>query len=120
MLAGLGLTGIVQNIASHCELTARDGGHLAFVLDSDHATLYNEGHQDKLRLALENYFGEPVQVAISVGKVSTETPAMRHTRLAGERQQQAVEAIENDPTLQALMSRFDGQLDRSSIAPTDS
>ena len=24
LLAGLGLTGIVQNIASHCELTARD------------------------------------------------------------------------------------------------
>jgi len=119
LLAGLGLTGIVQNIASHCELRSNQGGALSFVLDSANATLFNDSHEEKVRLALENYFGQPVRVSIELGSVSNETPAMRHTRKASERQQQAVDSIENDPRLQALMSRFDGELDRSSIVPTD-
>jgi hypothetical protein len=40
-------------------------------------------------------------------------------RLAAERQAEAVAAIEGDPQLQALMARFDGELDHSSILPTD-
>jgi hypothetical protein len=44
---------------------------------------------------------------------------MRLKRLAEKRQAEAVVAIDGDPQLQALIARFDGELDRSSIAPTD-
>ena len=115
----MGLTGIVENIASHCELRQRQGHDLQFVLDESHAALYNEGHSDKLRMALENYFGSKVTLAVEVGQVQTETPAMRDERLAAQRQAEAVDAIEGDARLQALISRFDGELDRSSIQPTD-
>lgn len=119
LLATLGLAGIVHNVASHCELRGNEGGRLHFVLDQANATLFNDGHPDKLRLALENAFGEPLKVTVEVGQVRAETPAMRRARLDSERQQQAIESIENDPNLQALMSRFDGELDRASIVPTD-
>ena len=119
LLALLGLAGIVYNIASHCVLQRSEGGRLAFVLDAAHAVLFNEGHADKLRMALENYFGETVEVAITLGDVDAETPAMRQERLARERQAEAVSAIEGDPQLQALITRFDAELDRSSILPTD-
>jgi DNA polymerase III subunit gamma/tau len=115
----LGLRGLMFNIASHCELRQRDGTDLAFVLDSGHAALFNDTHSDKLRLALQNYFGFELTVSVELGEPRGETPAMRLNRLAEERQAQAVVAIETDPQLQALIARFDAELDHSSIRPTD-
>ncbi len=63
--------------------------------------------------------GMHVSVSIVPGEVHAETPAMRLARLAQKRQAEAVIAIEGDPQLQALIKRFDGELDRSSIVPTD-
>ncbi|MCB1706120.1 MAG: DNA polymerase III subunit gamma/tau [Halioglobus sp.] len=119
LLEQLGLTGMMHNIASHCELSQRRGGHLDFVLDSGHAALFNDSHSDKLRLALQNFFASPVTVTVTLGKPCGETPAMRLNRLAAQRQAEAVDAIEGDPQLQALIARFDGELDHSSIHPTD-
>jgi DNA polymerase-3 subunit gamma/tau len=119
LLELLGITGIVYNIASHCELQGREGNTLNFVLDSTHAALFNQGHSDKLGSALGNYFGESVSAIVTPGNVCTETPAMRLARLARERQEEAIDAIEGDPQLQSLIARFDGRLDRSSIQPTD-
>lgn len=119
LLEQLGLTGMMFNIASHCELHRCEGRDLAFVLDRRHAALFNDSHSDKLRLALQNYFGFAVAVSVVLGDPVSETPAMRLNRLATERQAEAVVAIESDPQLQALIVRFDGELDHSSIHPTD-
>jgi DNA polymerase-3 subunit gamma/tau len=119
LLESLGLLGIVYNIASHCDLRSNDNGALEFVLDAGNASLFNDSHNDKIRLALENYFGHPLSVCIVPGDVQRETPAMRQARLAQERQREAVASIEGDPQLQKLIARFDGELDRSSIVPTD-
>ena len=119
MLESLGLVGIVYNIASHCDLRSREDGALQFVLDAGNASLFNDSHSDKIRLALENYFGLPLSVSIVPGEVQRETPAMRRARLAQERQQEAIASIEGDTLLQKLIVRFDGELDRSSIVPTD-
>jgi DNA polymerase-3 subunit gamma/tau len=120
LLERLGLVGIVYNIASHCELRSVDDGVLRFVLDDDNATLFNDGHRQKIGLALENYLERKVSVSITPGQVQAETPAQRQGRLARERQREAVASIEADPLLQKLITRFDGELDRSSIVPTDS
>jgi len=119
LLELLGLRGMILNIASHCELRRRDGTDLEFVLDEAHSTLLNDTHAAKLRLALENFFGVPLSVTLAPGQVHGETPAMRSARMAEERQAEAVIAIEEDPQLQALITRFDGELDRSSIQPND-
>lgn len=119
LLESLGLVGIVYNIASHCDLCSNDNGALKFVLDAGNASLFNDSHSDKIRLALENYFGQSLSVSIVPGDVQRETPAMRKARLAQERQQEAIVSIEADPQLQELIARFDGELDRSSIVPTD-
>jgi DNA polymerase-3 subunit gamma/tau len=119
LLESLGLVGIVYNIASHCDLCSNDNGTLEFVLDAGNASLFNDSHNDKIRLALENYFGHPLSVCIVPGDVQRETPAMRKARLAQERQREAIASIEGDPQLQKLIAHFDGELDRSSIVPTD-
>jgi len=119
LLERLGLVGVVYNIASHCELRGREGNALRFVLDEHNASLFNNSHSDKIRLALQNYFESSLSLSITPGRPRGETPAMRHDRLARERQQEAVAAIEGDSRLQELIARFDGELDRSSIVPTD-
>ncbi len=120
LLESLGLVGIVLNIASHCELRSNRQGELDFVLDEAHASLFNDSHIEKIRLALENYFGTPLAVAITPGEIRGDTPAMRSERLRQERLSQAVAEIESDARLQSLMARFDAELDRSSITPLDS
>jgi DNA polymerase-3 subunit gamma/tau len=100
-------------------LRSRSANQLEFVLDEANASLFNDGHSEKIRLALENYFGQPLQLSIIAGKPCSETPAKRQERLARERQLEAVAEIEGDPLLQQLITRFDGELDRASIAPTD-
>lgn len=119
LLEQLGLVGIVYNIASHCELRSAQGASLTFVLDHDNATLFNPGHADKVRLALQNYFDTALEVSIEPGALEGETPAQRSARLAEQRQQEAVAAIDGDPVLRQLIERFDGELDRASIAPLD-
>ena len=119
LLSQLGLLGMVQSIASNMQLVGASEGELDFVLDADNASLFNEGHRDKIKLALQNYLDRELSVSISVGKPPGETPAMVQARAASERQQQAIEEIESDQRLQALITKFDGQLDRASIAPLD-
>jgi DNA polymerase-3 subunit gamma/tau len=69
---------------------------------------------------LENYLDSRVSVSITQGELQGETPAMQRARLASERQQEAIAEIESDQRLQALIARFDGELDHSSIAPLES
>ena len=120
LLESLGLAGIIYNIASHCELRNRQESALEFVLDADNASLFNAGHVDKIRLALQNFYDTELSVQITPGQCETETPAMLQARRAMERQQEAVQEIEADPRLQALIAHFDGELDRASIAPQKS
>ncbi len=120
LLAKLGLAGLVQNIASHCALHSQQGTDFQFVLDESNLALFNPGHADRIRLALQNYFDTTVSVSIEPGKPATATPAQRGAQRARERQMEAERAIEHDPLLQQLIQRFDGELDRSSITPLDS
>tara|TARA_R110001599_G_scaffold325504_1_gene537679 strand:- start:47106 stop:48932 length:1827 start_codon:yes stop_codon:yes gene_type:complete len=119
LLEELGLGGIVYTIAINCVLSRRDGNRLAFTLDQANAALFNKGHVKQISSALEKHFGRELTVEIEPGKVQGETPAQRQERLRRERQQAAVATIEADPLLQALITRFDGELDRSSITPVD-
>jgi DNA polymerase-3 subunit gamma/tau len=120
LLEQLGLGGIVYTIAINCMLSRRDDSHLEFVLDQANAALFNKGHVQQIRAALEKHFACALTVEITPGEVQGETPAQRQARLRRERQQAAVATIEADPLLQELIARFDGELDRSSITPVDS
>jgi len=119
VLDTLGVTGIVYNIASHCQLLSNSGGEVRLVLDQDNAGLFNAGHVDKIQQALEQFYDCPVSLVIEPGEPCGETPALRRQRLARERQQAAEMAIRDDPHVQSLLSRFDGELDFTSIAPID-
>jgi DNA polymerase III subunit gamma/tau len=120
MLEHLGLLGIVYNIASNCELRSVEGNTLGFVLSESSSSLFNDGHTQKIRVALENYFSSELSVSVTAGPLQGETPAMISERKTRKRQEDAVIALEGDPVLNQLIERFDGELDRTSIVPLES
>jgi DNA polymerase-3 subunit gamma/tau len=116
----LGLKGAVQNIALNCECRRAAPGLVELRLDKEAAGLFNPGrHPDMIRRALVDHLGEDLQVQVAPGVIESTTPAREQRREAAARQQQAVVEIESDPLLQQLIDRFDGELDRASIAPLD-
>ena len=56
-----------------------------------------------------------VTVRVRPARVEGETPAARTARIAAERQQQAVAAIEADANVRMLMENFSGKLHHDSI-----
>lgn len=114
---GLGVTGILQSTVANCQLVSRQGNEFHFVLDEANSTLYDAGHQQRLADLLSDYFAETVRVHITLGKLTTETPAMMAIRLRAERLQQAVDAIQDDPVVQQLMAQFGAVICEDSIQP---
>lgn len=113
----LGFGGVVGNIASHCLLERRESTAFFLILDENNATLFNEQTPERIADHLSLVLETPVKVAVRTGPVSAETPAVRKQRLQAERRQQALQALQNDPNIQALISDFDGVLDTDSVTP---
>ena len=114
---GLGLVGITQTIALHCELVSAVGRKLEFVLDENNATLFQPRQVDALALAFAQLLDEPVDLEIRVGEVGSNTPNNRREALALQRQQQAEQALREDARLAELIAEFDAHLIEGSIRP---
>ena len=116
---GLGVTGILQSTVSNCQLIGRQGNYFQFVLDENNSTLFDVSHEKRMADLLTDYFAEPVHVSIQLGQVTAETPAKMAIRLREQRQQQAVDAIKNDPIVQQLIAQFGATLREDTIQPVD-
>ncbi|MGB7478711.1 MAG: DNA polymerase III subunit gamma/tau C-terminal domain-containing protein [Burkholderiaceae bacterium] len=118
LAAALPLRGVVQQLAQQSELLAfrQENGnahcHLRIPID----TLLSGGSADRLAAALTERFGLPV-------RVTTETGTVRHTASAqamaerAARQNEAEQAIRNDPFVQTMMREFGATIVPGSIKP---
>lgn len=113
----LGLRGMAQQLAAHCELKSRDDGRVVLTLASSHAALKTERNVEQLARALERELGGRVRLEIEVGEVNAETPAARAERTSEEARRAAVEAMQADPVVQGLQERFDAELVEESVRP---
>lgn len=114
----LGLVGITQTIALHCELIKVQGRTLEFVLDANNATLFQPRQVGALALAFEQLLGEPVEVLVEVGEVGAKTPFSRQEQLKWQRQQDAEQALRNDAQLAELLAEFDAHVVEGSVRPS--
>ncbi len=115
----LGLTGIAQQLATHCSLVGIEGAQVELRLDGAHAHLRSAAAETRLAEALSRHLGQDVRLAIHSGRPVDETPAARRERIAAERRQAAVEAITNDPTVRRLQETFSARILNETIAPPD-
>jgi DNA polymerase-3 subunit gamma/tau len=115
--ANLKLTGFIRELASHTEVESQDKGVLALVLDEACAGLLNKEREAELKRALEQHLGGPLRLTIRVGKIGGETLAKERSRVQDERQEAAVQSIQNDPTVRAMQDRFGARVNPNSIRP---
>ena len=116
---GLGVAGLTQSIAAHCQLVAVEGDHWRLHLDPGHSALYNENHRLRLQNALVELEGRPLTLEVLVKAPDQETPAVAAARRRAARQRQAEESIQADPLVQALITDFSAQVYPDSIRPID-
>jgi DNA polymerase-3 subunit gamma/tau len=117
VVASLGLTGVVLQLANNAAVEAYDGDKLVLVLDQSLEQLRNREREGLLKDALAVYYGRPIRLELRIGTPSAETPAAARTREDGERQQAAQASIDSDPNITALKEQFDAHVSPQSIRP---
>ncbi|MFO7580239.1 DNA polymerase III subunit gamma/tau [Nitrosomonas halophila] len=115
----LKLSGMTRMLAQYCEAKSFSSEKIAFCVAEMHKHLLDKSYQDRLKSQLENYFGKPVEVTFSVGSITGVTSAVLQDRDKLAKQSRAVDAIEADPFVQALIEQFDAKLNVSSIKPIE-
>ncbi len=117
ILGAVKLGGMARELAQHCQLLSVDGARIVLCLAPVHRHLLMRPAQEKLQQVLGEYFGRPLQLAIELQDVAGETPAATAQRHRQERQQRAVEAVEQDDFVREVIEVFDATLIESSIKP---
>jgi DNA polymerase-3 subunit gamma/tau len=117
LVQALAVSGVARMIAEHGIGRRLEDGSWRLVLDSGHDTLLNDAQVETIRRALSEHLDGSVELEVVVGDPGAETPAQRRERIALERQQRAVAALESDENVQSLLAEFDGQLDLNSVKP---
>ncbi len=120
IIAALKLTGILRELAGNCVLQQRDASGIRLTLDHAHAHFLNTQRERQLEKALQDYFAAPLKLEIVSGLPEEETPAASRTRVARDRQQAAVAAIQEDSEVKILQEAFDAQIIPETVQPLES
>jgi DNA polymerase-3 subunit gamma/tau len=115
----LDLKGIARQLALNCVLQERSANTLRLLLDSAHAHTRTANGEERLRMALEQFFGEPVRLNITLGQSSEATPARQQSQQQQAHQQAAEETIDRDANVRALREAFGARVKPGSVLPTD-
>jgi DNA polymerase-3 subunit gamma/tau len=111
----LPVTGAARELARNAELKRREGSVFELVVPKAKAYLAERSYVDKLKSALEQHLGAPVNLKVAVGEVAGATAAALE---AGEREAKraaAAQAVSSDGFVQDLVNLFDGKIVDSTI-----
>ena len=117
LFVDLRLGGVTRSIAANSVLQEVSGNELVLLLEQTQASLFDEGHRKRIEQALRDYFASPLSLRVEVGEVLAETPAQYRQRQTRERQAAALDSFTQDPVVQAMLERFDGEIRLDSIKP---
>jgi DNA polymerase-3 subunit gamma/tau len=111
ILAQLNVQGMARELAKHCTLENYVDGRLTLNLAPQHKHLLtNKMAQEKLQAALADYFVQPVRLVVMLGVNNVATPAAVEQHVKQTRQQQAVEAIMQDPFVREAQTQLGAQI----------
>ena len=116
LLAQLNVQGMARELAKHCTLESYVDGRLTLNLAPQHKHLLtNKMAHEKLQAALADYFVQPVRLVVKLGVNNVATPAAVEQHVKQTRQQQAVEAIMQDPFVREAQTQLSAQIVEESI-----
>ena len=118
IVIGLGLAGLMRELASHTVLESESGGTLSIVLHESCAKLHNKERETEFKRALETYYDRSFKLSLRVGQPAGETPAQEKVRTRNERQEAAERAIQSDPAVGTLLEKFNARVVPGTVRPT--
>jgi len=102
----LNVNGMGKQLAQQSELKSFDGATLELSVPATAKHLAERPYQEKLKAALQERFGKPVQLVVRVGGTTGNTA-----------QDQAVASIQQDAFVREMVENFDATIVTSSIKP---
>ena len=117
VVAGLGLSGLVGELASNTSLVEAGDRRLMLELDPAHAQLDVPSARRGLQDAIAARCGCSIEIGIVLGAPEHETPAAERERDEARRQRAAVRAIEEDPGARTLCETFGTRIDPALVWP---
>jgi len=105
-------------LAINCTMEHRDGCNVTLNIASGHSNLINPKAKQRLQQALGEYFNIEANLDIKVvNQVESESPAQTTQRETDQRQQEAVESINEDSFAQSLKDNFNAEVIPGSVKP---
>lgn len=109
-------SGLGKTLAGHCELIQYADHRIRLRIPAEHKHLLAANYVDKLTQALAMHFGTAYALDFEVGDTPN-APLMQKQQEKQQLHQIAVQAIEQDPFVQALVRDFDATIVPASIKP---
>ena len=116
IVSALNVSGRARELANNCVLDSLDDNSCRLLLDPAFQRIGTRA-EDNLREALQNYCGKPVRLVIDQQQAQLLTPAVEMQKARENRQQAAVDDINNDTTVLALKETFGARVLPGSIEP---
>jgi DNA polymerase-3 subunit gamma/tau len=116
IITALNLTGRSRELANNCVLSSIDDHTCHLLIDPSFQQVGNIA-QDKLKAALQNHFQRPLKLLITHQESPQLTPAIEIQKAREDKQQAAVESIDEDTNVQELRSAFGARIIPGSIEP---
>jgi DNA polymerase-3 subunit gamma/tau len=114
----LELEGITRSIAANCLLENVKNQHISLLLDESQASVFNDEQQRRIKMAFDAYFNKDINLDINIGSINAETPAAWRKRMEEERLDEAIQTFESDTTVQEIVDKFSGAIQKGSIEST--
>ena len=102
----LKVSGMARQLAQQSELKSYDGDAMELCVPVAMKHLAEKPYQDKLKAALQEYFGRPIRFAVKIGGTTGNTA-----------QDQAVASIQQDAFVRDMVENMDATIVTSSIKP---
>lgn len=118
LAARFGASGMVGQFLQQSELVGREGRRLQLKVPIPQLT--DAGLVARVTERLTKHFGQPVQLAVEVGRTGVATAAAAAGRERDARQARARESIESDPFVKELLDDFGATIVPDSIKPLES
>lgn len=113
------LKGMAMMLAQNSQLISIEGNVLKLHVAHKDKIVAERQYQDKLALALTDYFGEPISLFIEIEAFVEDTPLVLKTRARDQLQIEAETVIQKDHIVQSLMTEFGASLVPNSIKPIE-
>ena len=116
IIAALKIGGRTRELANNCVLDKIDDNVCRLLIDPGFQRVGTIA-EEKLREALQKYYGKPLKLEIAPQISQQMTPALEIQKAREDRQQAAVDAINDDPNVLALKEQLGARILPGSIEP---